>query len=129
MNSGEKGFCVRILEREFKVGCLASQEPGLIEAAQYLDQQMRKIQQAGKVIGLERIAMMAALNIAYELLMVKKAAPDPGNALERLQVLLEKIDGALTQPISGIKSIAYLKTPSMPQGSKQEKQTKIEELA
>ena len=61
---------VNILNREYQVNCPPAQEAGLIEAATYLNTQMRKIQQAGKVAGPERIAIMAALNISYELLQL-----------------------------------------------------------
>ena len=67
MSMSEKGFCVRILEKEFRVSCSPNQELALRDAALYLDRQMRKIRQSGKVIGLDRICVMAALNITNEL--------------------------------------------------------------
>lgn len=96
MSMGEKGICVRILEKEFRVGCEASQETALRDAAQYLDKQMRLIRQTGRVIGMERIAVMAALNIANELLKLKNDPTASGEIFfERIKVLQEKIDGAL----------------------------------
>jgi cell division protein ZapA len=77
MSIGENGICVRILEKEFRVACSESQELALRDAAQYLDKQMRLIRQSGRVIGLERIAVMAALNITNELLTLKKTAFEP----------------------------------------------------
>ncbi len=58
---------VKILDKEYQVACPAEEQAGLLEAARYLDQQMRNIRSSGKIIGLERIAVMAALNISYEL--------------------------------------------------------------
>ncbi|MBI2791460.1 MAG: cell division protein ZapA [Gammaproteobacteria bacterium] len=98
MSIGENGFCVRILEKEFRVACPKNQEVALREAAQYLDKQMRLIRQSGRVIGLERIAVMAALNISNELLSLKNTAFEPDEAFaERLKLLQEKIDNVLAR--------------------------------
>ena len=61
---------VTILGREFKVGCRESERPELMEAVAILDRRMREIRDAGKVNGTDRIAVMAALNIAHDLLRV-----------------------------------------------------------
>lgn len=98
MSIGEKGICVRILEKEFRVACPKSQEQALRDAAQYLDKQMKLIRQSGRVIGIERIAVMAALNIANELLSLKNTAFEPDEAFsERLKVLQDKIDNVLAR--------------------------------
>jgi cell division protein ZapA len=98
MSIGENGICVRILEKEFRVACAKSQEHALRDAAQYLDKQMRLIRQSGRVIGLERIAVMAALNIANELLTLKNTAAEPDEAFsERLKLLQDKIDNVLAR--------------------------------
>lgn len=99
MSVGEKGICVRILEKEFRVACPKNQELALRDAALYLDKHMQQIRQTGRVIGLERIAVMAALNIANELLNLKNAPPPPPDKIftERIKMLQEKIDGVLAQ--------------------------------
>lgn len=98
MSIGEKGFCVRILEKEFLVSCSKEQEQALREAALYLDKQMRQIRSTGRVIGVERIAVMAALNIANELITLKSTQHEPSEIFsERLRVLQEKIDTVLAQ--------------------------------
>ncbi len=98
MSIGEKGFCVRILEKEFLVSCSKSQEQALREAALYLDKQMRQIRSTGRVVGAERIAVMAALNIANELITLKSTQHEPSEIFsERLRILQEKIDGVLAQ--------------------------------
>lgn len=66
---------VSILGKEYQVACAAEQHAELLLSARYLDEQMRAIRATGKVIGLERIAVMAALNIAHELLRARNAAP------------------------------------------------------
>lgn len=96
MGIGEKGICVRILEKEFRVACTKEQEKALCEAAEYLDRHMRAIRHNGRVIGIDRIAVMAALNIANDLLKQKQAAQQANEAFsERIQLLQEVIDQAL----------------------------------
>lgn len=91
---------VKILDKDYQVACPEEQEMALISSAKYLDKQMRSIRETGKVIGLERIAVMAALNISYELLQGAESgearggdAPEPG-AVESLN---RKLDDALYQ--------------------------------
>ena len=73
---------VKILEKEYQVACPEDQEAELVVSAKYLDKQMRSIRDTGKVIGLERIAVMAALNISHELLQASEQdeAFPPGHA-------------------------------------------------
>ena len=59
---------IHILGRSFKVACSREEEPALIAAADYLDEKMHEIRDSSKVIGAERIAIMAGLNLAHDLL-------------------------------------------------------------
>ena len=95
---------VKILGKDYQVACPPGQHQALIESASYLDAQMGNIRQNGKVIGLERIAVMAALNISYELLQTgsqpkqaKGAAGAPADKLtgKQLKTLNEKLEEAL----------------------------------
>lgn len=98
MNTADNGVCVRILEKELKIACRPEQEAALREAARYLDEQMRKIHQTGKVVGMERIALMAALNISNEFLTLKNTPSELEMQFsERLKRLQDKIDGVLQQ--------------------------------
>ena len=86
---------VKILDKDYQVACPAEQEAELVVSAKYLDKQMRGIRNSGKVIGLERIAVMAALNISYELLQASDHAdpgPPGGDSVKRLN---RKLDDAL----------------------------------
>lgn len=88
---------VRILDKELQLGCLPDQEATLQQAAELLDQEMQTIRRAGKIIGADRIAIMAALNIAYELLQHRHNKDQYIDSFtSRLQELQDKIDGALT---------------------------------
>jgi len=59
---------IHILGRAYKVACSREEESALIAAADLLDEKMREIRENSKVIGAERIAIMAGLNLAHELL-------------------------------------------------------------
>lgn len=90
---------VKILEKEYQVACPEDQEAELVVSAKYLDKQMRSIRDTGKVIGLERIAVMAALNISYELLQASEhgGADEAAPAGESVNRLSRKLDDALYQ--------------------------------
>lgn len=71
MSRNANTFSVSILDKEYQVACPADQQADLLLSARHLDEQMRAIRSTGKVIGLERIAVMAALNISHELLQTR----------------------------------------------------------
>ena len=107
--SNMRTVTVNILDKEYQVSCPEEQQPELIVSASYLDKQMRSIHETGKVIGLERIAVMAALNISHELLQASEqaqaepppAVPEPlpsdGDKLspDAVSQLARKIDEAI----------------------------------
>ena len=89
---------VHILDKEYRVACQRGEEDELRKSARYLDQKMREIRTGGKVIGSDRIAVMAALNITHELLEQKGNQSTGSQAISRrLQTMQEKIDIALDQ--------------------------------
>jgi len=67
---------VQILGKEYPVSCEADEQHELLLAARYLDEKTREIRDGGRIIGTERIAVMAALNIAHELLQLKQRRID-----------------------------------------------------
>ncbi|MFN2328256.1 MAG: cell division protein ZapA [Chromatocurvus sp.] len=71
---------VIILDKNYQVACPPEQKADLVTSANYLDSQMRSIRDTGKVVGLERIAVMAALNISYELLRTTRTDGDAAAA-------------------------------------------------
>jgi cell division protein ZapA len=71
MSGDAKGLQISIMGREFRVACPEEEQKSLLEAVDYLNLKMQEIRDRGKVIGLERIAIMAALNIAHEYLSTK----------------------------------------------------------
>ena len=89
---------VRVLEKEYQVACPADERSDLLDSAEYLNGKMREIRDAGNVVGLDRIAVMAALNIANELLKLRNQDrslnSDVGNRIKQLR---ERVETALTQ--------------------------------
>ena len=85
---------ISLLGRTFKVACSKEDELQLLAAAKYLDGKMRDIRENSKVIGVERIAMMAGLNIAHELLAKGGANREP-EYREKLQAMEAILDQAL----------------------------------
>ncbi len=65
--TGEVTVTLSLLDKQYQIACKAEEQADLISAAQYLDKQMRSIRSNGKTVGLERIAVMAAINVSYEL--------------------------------------------------------------
>lgn len=89
---------ITVLGKEYQVASPESEHPQLMQAARFLDQRMKEIRESGKVLGLERIAVMAALNISYELLNSTSTDNQEASAVERrLDRLSQKIDSALQQ--------------------------------
>ena len=72
MKSSPGGVTISILGKELMVACPDGERESLSAAARYLDQRMREIQDSGKVIGAERCAVMAALNLTNELLQLRQ---------------------------------------------------------
>ena len=62
---------VRVLDREYQVACPAEERSDLLDSAEYLDAKMREVRDTGKVVGLDRIAVISALNIANELIKMR----------------------------------------------------------
>ena len=66
-----KGLQISIMGRNFRVSCKDEEQAGLLEAVDYLNRRMEEIRDQGKIVGLERIAIMAALNITHDFLGAK----------------------------------------------------------
>ena len=87
---------VRILEKEYVVACGPDERTDLLDSAEILNKSMREIRDGGKIAGLDRIAVMAALNLAHEVLKLR--ARDTGVDHEtghRIKALRERVESAL----------------------------------
>lgn len=100
VQKSEKGaLTLSLLGREFRVACPEGEEKALIASADYLAKRIKEVRDTGKVTGNERIAIMAALNIAHELMSNRgngSSAPvDGGEFRRRIVAMQETVDAAL----------------------------------
>ena len=96
--SEAKSLQIAIMGREFRVACPEDEQAGLLEAVDYLNKKMLEIRDGGKVIGLERIAIMAALNIAHEMMSAKNGGGFDMRDLKRRMAGMETvIDQAMSE--------------------------------
>ncbi len=93
---------VHILDKEYCIACPPDERSKLESAARYLDGKMREIRSSGKVIGADRIAVMAALNISHELLHKQQHLEQHSNSTrDQVRHLLERVDHALASDSDG----------------------------
>lgn len=98
--SADNAVAVTILDREFLIGCTPEEKPGLMAAANYLDAKMREVRAATRAQGIDRIAVLTALNVAHEFLQLKnRTESDTGTVAQHLQLLRNKLDGALATSV------------------------------
>lgn len=89
---------VVILDREYRIACPEEEQPALMEAASHLDRRMREIRDSGKVVGLDRISVMAALNITHDYLQIRRDGQDIDSRFgSRITALREELDTALKE--------------------------------
>lgn len=98
MTDGLARVSVRILEKEYQVACPAEERDNLLRSAELLNRKMREIRESGKVIGLDRIAVMAALNLTNELLVAQNSDDKIDTKLTgRVQDLCELVDTTVAE--------------------------------
>ena len=73
MNDSADAVSIRVLDREYTVGVKPGQRDSLLAAARLLDQQMREIRDANRMAAIDRVAVLAALNFAHELQLLRDA--------------------------------------------------------
>lgn len=86
---------VFILEKSYRINCPEGEQESLRNSAQYLDRKMREIRGSGKIIGLERIAVIAALNITHELLTTSRRVGGDSDSTAELARLISKVEKTL----------------------------------
>ena len=87
---------VRILDRDYMVACPHDERPALLDAAEYLNARMREVRDSGKVVGLDRVAVMVALNMANELLQLRgRDVKLESEASTKVRSLRERVETAL----------------------------------
>jgi cell division protein ZapA len=87
---------VRLLDREYQVACPAEERADLLDSAEYLDTKMREVRDGGKVVGLDRIAVISALNLANELIKLRRNGSVVDSDLgSKIRTLRERVESAL----------------------------------
>jgi cell division protein ZapA len=98
MSDASSTVTVTILGKEYQVACPADEVDALTRAARFLDQQMKDIRSSGKVVGLDRVAVMAALNITHDYLSGQNALSETKTTVSsRIAKLSDKVAAALGQ--------------------------------
>ena len=91
---------VRLLDREFLVGCAPDEREGLMAAATFLDGKMRELRGSSRSVGYDRIAVLAALSVAHELLQLRDSQNEQMRSVgEGLSMLRRKLEGAVATQV------------------------------
>ncbi|MFN7835102.1 MAG: cell division protein ZapA [Burkholderiaceae bacterium] len=102
---------VKIMGRDFRVACTPLEKEALLRAVQVVDVKMNTIRELGRVVGVDRIAVMAALQIAHEAIQQQSGQGSPGLGLDipvlerKIQHIGDNIDQALAGTISSAASV------------------------
>ncbi|MEK7875070.1 MAG: cell division protein ZapA [Pseudomonadota bacterium] len=97
MSADTKGLQINIMGREFRVACEPDEQPALLEAVDYLNRKMQEIKEQGKITGLDRIAIMAALNISHEFMTTRVGNVDVAAIRRRMVNIEAALDNALAE--------------------------------
>ena len=98
MSDNQARVSVRILEKEYHITCPIEERSDLLDSAEFLNMKMREIRDSGKVVGLDRIAVIAALNMANELLKLRSRDTTlDGDVVGRIRVLRERVETTLAR--------------------------------
>jgi cell division protein ZapA len=96
MSDNQARVSVRILEKEYHITCPIEERSALLDSAEFLNMKMREIRDSGKVVGLDRIAVIAALNMANELIRFRNRDSNlESDVGGRLRILRERVESAL----------------------------------
>ncbi|WP_114416772.1 cell division protein ZapA [Marinospirillum perlucidum] len=94
MSSDKNTTEITLLDRKYLIACPSGEQEDLLRAARYLNQKMSEIRRAGKILSMERLSIMAALNITNEMLQRDDTNHDHEVKIARLS---EKLDSALDE--------------------------------
>jgi len=98
MSANARQVTVQILDKEYRVACQPQEEKDLFEAARYLNNKMQEIRDRGRVIGIDRIAVMAALNLAHDLLQCQAGnVQDSESVNTKIRQLRSRVENAINK--------------------------------
>ncbi|MGB5397332.1 MAG: cell division protein ZapA [Gammaproteobacteria bacterium] len=93
----QDSLSINILDKEYRVACPEEEKESLLASASVLNKRLRDIKNKGAVLGTERIAIMAALNLSHEMLNGKAIEQQHTELNNRIDSLSDKIDGTIRQ--------------------------------
>jgi cell division protein ZapA len=93
--SKPEALTITVMDKEYRVACPPEEKENLLASAKLLNDKLNEIKQQGSVIGTERIAIMAALNMSHEILHNQKLAGDMESVNERVERLSERITDSM----------------------------------
>jgi len=94
---GDSGLNIKIMDKDYRVACPSDQQASLQDSAKFLNERLNDIKNKGAIIGTERIAIMAALNLAHELLGSTESVTEYNDINARMHNIQKKIDIALRE--------------------------------
>jgi len=94
MNKAEP-LTIKIMEKEYRIACPEEEKENLKASAELLNEKLNEIRQKGSVIGTERIAIMAALNMSHEVLHSQSLVVEHGDLNHRIDELSERISTSM----------------------------------
>ena len=97
MSGSSVPVTIRILDREYQIACREDERDDLIAAARTVHERMQEVRSRGNVIGTDRVAVMAALNMAHELLALRELEGSCERVRERIGEIQERVATALSE--------------------------------
>jgi len=88
---------IRVLDKDYQVACPVDERDALLDSARFLDSKMREIRENRKMVGTDRVAVMAALNIAHDLLQCESGKDGGPSTKTRLRGLQTKVEAAISR--------------------------------
>lgn len=99
--SNHQAISVRILDREYQIFCSPEEKEDLFRSAAFLDSKMRSVRDSGKVVGLDRIAIITALNFSHELIAINEQKDSQSQDTQRrLHHLHHRLNEVLSQDLA-----------------------------
>ena len=96
MNESTAQVSVRILDKEYQVACPANERTDLLDSAEVLNTKMLEIRDSGRIVGIDRIAVIAALNMANDLLHAQaRDRTLDGDVSSRLKLISDRVESVL----------------------------------
>ena len=94
--SASEPITVSLLDRDYQFACPPDQRDALKQAAEHLDERLREVKAGGRLVAMDRIAIMAALNLAADLLALQQTLSDRAEQVDgRIRSLADELDHAL----------------------------------